>query len=116
MPLKRYKVTERVGRSDVETIMKLTEEEAARLGVEEYVKDAPKRRTTARSGAKPSGAKGAKPAANKARKPAANKARKPAANKAAPAGDKPADPAPPATETQKPAGGVEDASDPDASE
>lgn len=108
MPLKRYKVTERVGRSDVETIMKLTEEEAARLGVEEYVKDAPKRRATARSGAKPTGAKGAKPAANKARKPAANKA--------APAGEKPADPAPPATETEKPAGGVEDASDPDASE
>lgn len=65
MPLKRYQVTERVGRSDIETIMKLTEEEATRLGLKE---SAPK-----------GGRKQAKTPANKAaRKPSNKQAKTPA--------------------------------------
>lgn len=93
--LKRYEVQVRTGRNTVDTIMKLTPEEAERLGATEYVKSG--KPSTARP------AKGRTPA-NKARTPR-NKASKPAAKTA---------PAAPAAEP--PRTGIEDASDPDASE
>ena len=93
--LKRYTVTVKSGRNEVETILKLTPEEAQRLGGTEYVKDsaAPKRATRAKS----------RTATSKPRTPR-NKAVKPAADKAAKVAD------------SKPANGIEDATDPGASE
>lgn len=88
--LKKYRVTVENRRSTHETIMLLPEDEAARIGAVEYVKGEAQEKP----------AKAAAPRANKARTPRANKAKAPAASKQAP----------PAT------GGVEDATDPGASE
>lgn len=48
--LKRYTVNVRSGRSDVETIMKLTPEEADRLGAVEYEKPKAKQAAPANKG------------------------------------------------------------------
>ena len=95
--LKRYEVKVQTGRNTVDTIMKLTPDEAERIGAKEYVKD----------GAKPGTSRAPKgrTAANKSRTPR-NKSSKPAAVKTALA-SKPA---------ETPKVGIEDASDPGASE
>lgn len=91
--LKRYEVKVQPGRNTVDTILKLTPEEAERLGATEYVKEgATPARTLSKSRA----------ASTKPRAPR-NKAAKPAADKTA----TPADP---------PKSGMEDATDPGASE
>lgn len=76
MALKKFITTLRSGRTDVETIVKLTAEEGEKLGLEEYVKSKPKTRRGSRPATK------ARTASNKQKTPAGNKA--PAANPADP--------------------------------
>lgn len=92
--LKRYAVQVQSGRNVVDTILKLTPEEAERLGGTEYVK----------GGKPPSGRTRAAKSRTTASKPRTprNKATKPAADKTA--------------KPSEAAGGIEDATDPGASE
>lgn len=69
MSLKRFITQVQVGRSVVDTIIKLPADEGEKLGLTEYTKAKAKRT--------PSN-KGAKPAANKQEPPASNKGAKPA--------------------------------------
>ena len=97
MSLKRYTITS--GRRGEHTVtVKLSDDEAKRLGV--FDQSTP---SEGKPAAKKAPAKTSTP--RKARTPRSNKAAKPAADKAAEAAP-----------VAPPAGGVEDASDPDASE
>lgn len=70
MPLKMYRTTVYSGRTEVETIVKLTEEEAEKRGLEEYVKPKPRR-----GGRAPSTK--SRTASNKQKQPAATKTDEP---------------------------------------